>query len=165
MVAAFTDLQPRLVGALCDMAARGLREYRTIRFERLPRMADSAIWITACTGDRQFLDHLLENQTVAQEIALESSPVVEALLLWLRGSCKGNHWQGNCKELLEALRSIYRDRGEYDKLKDLPKTPRALSGRLKRDAPAMRSLHKIDVRVGILGTGGKRLVVIEPLPA
>lgn len=65
-----------------------------------------------------------------------------------------NRWQGNCKELLEALRLIYRDRGEYDKLKDLPKTPRALNGRLKRDAPAMRSLHKIDVTVVGIGEGG-----------
>jgi hypothetical protein len=165
MTLAYSAMQPRLVGALCDMAARGLREYHKTHFDRLPRMADSTIWITACTGDRQFLDHLLENQTAAQEIALESSPVVEALLLWLRWSCKGNRWQGNCKELLEALRSIYRDRGEYDKLKDLPKTPRALSGRLKRDAPAMRSLHKIDVKVGSKSGNGKRLVVIEPMPA
>jgi hypothetical protein len=163
MASAYAEMQPRLVGALCDMVARGLREFRTIRFERLPRMADSTIWITACTGDRKFLDHLLDNQTAAQEVALESSPVVEVLLQWLRG--KGNRWQGNCKELLEALRSLHRDRGEWDKLKDLPKTPRALSGRLKRDAPAMRSLYKIDVNVGNKTGKGKRLVVVEPLPA
>jgi hypothetical protein len=163
MTSAYAAMQPRLVGALCDMAARGLRDYRTIRFARLPRMADSTIWITACTGDTKFLDHLLENQIVAQEIALESSPVVEALLQWLRS--KGNRWQGNCKELLEDLRTLHRDRGEWDKLKDLPKTPRALSGRLKRDAPAIRSLHKIDVTVGSKSGKGKRLVVIEPMPA
>ena len=162
MVLAYSAMQPRLLGALCDLAARGLREYRKTRFERLPRMADSTIWITACTGDRQFLDHLLENQTAAQEIALESSPVVEALLKWLKPTA--NRWQGNCQELLEGLRSIYRDRGEYDKLAALPKTPRALSGRLKRDAPAMRSLHKIDVKVAVR-CQHKRLVVVEPLPA
>ena len=93
---------------------------------------------------------------------MESSPVVEALLKWLKPT--GNRWQGNCQELLEGLRSIYRDRGEYDKLAALPKTPRALSGRLKRDAPAMRSLHKIDVKVAVR-CQHKRLVVIEPLPA
>jgi len=75
----------------------------------------------------------------------------------------GNHWQGNCKELLEIFKSLYRDRGEYHKLQDLPKTPRALSGRLKRDAPAIRSLYGIDIKVGVPGTGGKRLVVIAPL--
>jgi hypothetical protein len=162
MASAYAEMRPRLVGALCDLVARGLRDCRTIRFERLPRMADSTIWITACTGDRQFLDHLLENQTAAQEIALESSTVAEALLKWLPSS---RRWQGTCKELLEALRAVFRDRGEWDKLGKLPKTPRALSGWLKRDAPAMRSLYKIDVRVGLLGTGGKRLVVIEPMPA
>ena len=158
---AYAAMRPRLVGALCDMAVRGLREHRTIRLERLPRMADSATWITACTGDTQFLDHLLENQTVAQEIALESSHTAEFLLRWLKS--KGNQWQGNCKELLDGLRSLCRDCGEFDKLAELPKTPRALSGRLKRDAPAIRSLYKIDVRVGIQGAGGKRLVVIQPV--
>ena len=146
---------------MCDLAARGLREHRTIRLERLPRMADSAKWITACTGNTQFLDHLLENQTMAQEIALESSHTAEVLLQWLK--LKNNRFQGNCKELLDALKSFCRDRGDYDKLSELPKTPRALSGRLKRDAPAIRSLHGIDVSVGTKSGKGKRIVVIEPL--
>jgi hypothetical protein len=160
MGAAYAAMQPRLVGALCDLVSRGLREVRTTRFARLPRMADSTIWITACTEDRQFLDHLLENQTAAQEIALESSLVAEALLRWLP---KTRQWQGNCKELLEALRAVFRDRGEWDKSAKLPKTPRALSGALKKDAPAMRSMHRLDVQVGVR-CQHKRLVVIEPMP-
>ena len=59
-------------------------------------MADSTVWITACTGDRQFLDHLLENQTVAQEIALESSPVVGALFFGCAKAIAGKATARNC---------------------------------------------------------------------
>ena len=160
----YTDDEQAVFGFARPLALNGIPDFAENQdlLSRSLVIGQPTIWITACTGDTQFLDHLLENQTVAQEIALESSPVVEVLLQWVRP--KGNRWQGNCKELLEALRSIYRDRGEYDKLKDLPKTPRALSGRLKRDAPAMRSLYKIDVKVAVR-CQHKRLVLIEPLPA
>src|SRR6516162_10653293 len=46
--AAFNADRPRILGALLDAVAMGLRQLPEIRLERLPRMADFAIWATAC---------------------------------------------------------------------------------------------------------------------
>ena len=40
--------RPRILGALPDAIARGLRRLAETRLERLPRMADFALWATAC---------------------------------------------------------------------------------------------------------------------
>jgi hypothetical protein len=44
----FDAARPRLFGALLDMAAHRLRRLPRIHLERLPRMADSALWASAC---------------------------------------------------------------------------------------------------------------------
>jgi len=44
----FEVARPRILGALLDAAAQGLRERPRMRLDRLPRMADFAIWATAC---------------------------------------------------------------------------------------------------------------------
>ena len=46
--AAFEAVRPRILGALLDAVALGLERLPEIRLERLPRMADFAIWATAC---------------------------------------------------------------------------------------------------------------------
>jgi len=41
-------MRPRILGALLDAAAHGLRRFPSIRLERSPRMADFTRWATAC---------------------------------------------------------------------------------------------------------------------
>ena len=48
MWAAFEVVRPRILGALLDAVATGLKRSPEIRLKRLPRMADFAIWATAC---------------------------------------------------------------------------------------------------------------------
>src|SRR5208282_5769943 len=45
--AAFEIERPRILGALLDAVVTGLRMVPTTRLERLPRMADFALWATA----------------------------------------------------------------------------------------------------------------------
>ena len=45
---AFDAERPRLLGALLDAVVEGLRRLPETRLERLPRMADFALWATAC---------------------------------------------------------------------------------------------------------------------
>jgi hypothetical protein len=40
--------RPRILGSLLDAAAHGLRNVAGIHVEELPRMADFALWATAC---------------------------------------------------------------------------------------------------------------------
>jgi hypothetical protein len=44
----FDLARPRILGALLDAAVRGLQTLPDIRLTRLPRMADFALWATAC---------------------------------------------------------------------------------------------------------------------
>ena len=44
----FELARPRILGALLDAAVQGLRSLPRARLERLPRMADFALWATAC---------------------------------------------------------------------------------------------------------------------
>jgi len=44
----FDKDRPYILGALLDAVSLGLRRLPEIRLEKLPRMADFAIWATAC---------------------------------------------------------------------------------------------------------------------
>jgi hypothetical protein len=44
----FELARPHILGAVLDAAAHGLRMLPHVRLQRLPRMADFALWATAC---------------------------------------------------------------------------------------------------------------------
>src|SRR5262249_53930374 len=44
----FETARPRILGALLDAAVCGLRRLPDLNLTRLPRMADPALWATAC---------------------------------------------------------------------------------------------------------------------
>src|SRR5262245_63015562 len=44
----FELARPHILGAVLDAAAHGLRRLPHVRLKRLPRMADFALWATAC---------------------------------------------------------------------------------------------------------------------
>src|SRR5262249_7142679 len=44
----FELVRPHILGALLDAVAQGLRALGQVRLEALPRMADFALWTTAC---------------------------------------------------------------------------------------------------------------------
>ena len=46
--AAFEAVRPLILGALLDAVVEGLKRLPETRLERLPRMADFALWATAC---------------------------------------------------------------------------------------------------------------------
>ena len=48
--AALDDARPRILGALLDAAAHGVRTLPAIEIENLPRMADFVTWTRACEG-------------------------------------------------------------------------------------------------------------------
>jgi hypothetical protein len=55
---------PRILGALLDAVVQGLRAVGRVHLERLPRMADFALWASAC-------------ETALRSAAIES--IIEAL--------------------------------------------------------------------------------------
>jgi hypothetical protein len=75
----FELARPRILGALLDAATYGLRAMGSVQLARLPRMADFALWATACeTGlwpAGSFTRAYKANRTVAIEGMIDTDPI------------------------------------------------------------------------------------------
>ncbi len=136
----FEAVRPRILGALCDAASAALRNLPNTKPDRLPRMADFALWVSAAEsvlpwrrGD--FMRAYAGARTESINQAIDSDPVASAIrhLMEMCGS-----WLGTSKELLDEM-----DRNVDEKtrhLKAWPQTPESLSKRLRRCAPGLRTI-------------------------
>src|SRR5207249_4635059 len=74
----FDAAHPRILGALLDAVVTGLRNLPGVKLPGLPRMADFARWVVACSpalgvSPDAFLLAYSENRAGANSLALESS--------------------------------------------------------------------------------------------
>jgi hypothetical protein len=142
--AALNAARPRILGTLLDAVAHGLARLPQVRLERTPRMADFAVWATACEtafwGEGSFMAAYDRNRAAATETMIEGDPVAAAVRALMAGK---PDWVGTPAELLDELGPIAGERST--RAKTWPATPRALAGRLRRAAPALRA---VGVEVG-----------------
>jgi hypothetical protein len=78
----FEAVRPRILGALLDAVVCGIRTLPNLTIAHLPRMADFAIWASACEdglglGSGEFLKIYASNRVDARDLALGSSPLYE----------------------------------------------------------------------------------------
>jgi hypothetical protein len=145
--AAFRAAQPGTLGALLDLLADVLTALPGVQLEQLPRMADFArllAGLDAVTGWHT-LDAYLAGTADVNAAVLETEPLAAAVRTFLAGQAVG--WTGTAAQLLELLTPDPAPRS-------WPRTPRALSGQLRRLAPALRGVG-IDVSFE-KETGGSR---------
>ncbi|NQU20459.1 MAG: hypothetical protein HQ567_04190 [Candidatus Nealsonbacteria bacterium] len=141
LAAMFQRVRAGSFGAILDMLSRGLRDSESTVLPGLPRMADSAKWVTSCLGDTTFITEYQRNIKNAIDLGLEASPIAAAIKELLSDGTTGfipGHWEGTATELLTKLD----ERVSYQQYvqKSYPKSAKALSNRLRRDAPAMRAV-------------------------
>jgi hypothetical protein len=143
--AAFDAARPRILGALLDAVAAGLKTLPTVKLARLQRMADFHLWAEACLQGAGFAAGAFTkayeaNRGTANRLALEASQVATELFKLL--DAKGP-FEGTATELLKALNQ---QRGGDEKRppEGWPARPHTLSGHLKRLAPNLRK-EGIDV--------------------
>jgi hypothetical protein len=147
--------RPRILGMLLDAMVHGLRHLGMTRLDRLPRMADFALWVTACEealwSPGTFGRAYGANRAEMDRTVIEANAVATAVqsLMMRRAS-----WDGTAGTLLSALAEIAGE--SASKAKTWPNTPRALSGRLRRAAPNLR-------RVGINVIFGDRQTRERPI--
>jgi hypothetical protein len=70
----FEAARPQILGALLDAVAHGLSAFTEVRLERLLRMADFAVWSTAC-DQRSAVSRMLTRQTGAPPSRRWSTPI------------------------------------------------------------------------------------------
>lgn len=137
----FYALRPKLLGALLDRTAGGLRELPEVHLDRLPRMADFARWGVACEQGadepERFLPAYTANQGGAHEQALDGSSLAAAVVAFMTGR---ERWEGTATELYQALSR----HTPNPTPRDWPKAANSLSGKLSRLAPNLRRVHRLD---------------------
>jgi hypothetical protein len=157
---AFEIARPRLLGALLDAAVRGLRTLPGVRLASLPRMADFALWATACgtaLGPAGTFARAYDaNRRAAVEGILEVDPVAGCVskLVAERGS-----WAGTAADLLRAATALAGDDGAT-RGAAWPKNPAALAGRLRRAQTFLRVLG-IEIAFNREGRAGTRTIRIS----
>jgi hypothetical protein len=142
---AFATDHPKLLGALSDRVSAGLRGLPTTQLDRLPRMADFALFAVACERGsdepERFVSAYTENQCSAHAQALDASPIAAALV---RLMADRDQWQGTGTELCAELARFAPD----PQPRDWPRAPHILTGRLQRDAADLRSVHNLVIENG-----------------
>ena len=155
--AAFEAERPRILGVLLDAVAEGLRRLPDTHLPKLPRMADFALWATACETALwpagTFWSAYCGNRDEAVEGVIDADPVAAAVRAVM---LERTEWTGTASDLLGALAEAAGER--IAKSKTWPDSPRALSGRLRRAATFLR---KIGIEVAFEREGRARTRVIR----
>jgi hypothetical protein len=135
--AEFERRRPRIFGALIAAVSYGLRELPHVVLDRKPRMADFAIWITACEGalwpKGAFLAAYAANVTEAVETVLEADQIAPIVRKYMEGNVL---FEGTASDLLKALNKVVSE--DEQKAKGWPKRANTLSRTLRRIAPPLR---------------------------
>jgi hypothetical protein len=153
----FELARPRILGALLDVVAHGLRMHRHIHFVRLPRMADFAKWATACESalwpSGTFRKAYDANRRRAVEDAVEADPLAACVRAIM---AKQTRWVGTASDLFNAVGVG----GDHlaGKIQDWPRNPRALAGRLRR---LQASLRTLDIEITFKREGGQGIRIIK----
>ena len=154
----FERSRPRILGVLLDVVAHGLRDLPTTHLDAMPRMADFALWGTACEGalwpKGTFMSAYVQNRTEAAEKLIETDLVATAVRLLM---AKRSTWSGTATELDGLLRAVT---GTLEDVKGWPAEPRILSTRLRSLAPSLGKLG-IMVTFDKVGHDRKRVVTLS----
>ena len=155
--AAFDAERPRVLGVLLDAVVEGLKRLPATRLEKLPRMADFALWATACETALwpagTFWSAFCGNRDEAVEGVIDADPIAAAVRAIM---ATRTVWTGTASDLLGALAEVVGER--VAKSKTWPDGPRALAGRLRRAATFLR---KIGIEIGFGREGRARTRTIS----
>lgn len=136
----FDRRHPRILGAILDTTARAIAVRDSITLDRLPRMADFAIWGEAVWvglgRERGFFSDTYQTfLDRAIVTAVEHSPVAEAIREF--ASLRGD-WSGTVSDLLTELGRIVSETKRSGR--SWPKSPIGLAKAIERVSPVLRTL-------------------------
>jgi hypothetical protein len=154
----FEIARPRILGALLDTVVHGLRALRRVELDRLPRMADFALWASACETalwpSGTFARAYAENRRSAIESIIEADPVATCLRALMVDRAM---WAGSASDLWRLCAE-----GVHESLTGpgWGKNPRALAGRLRRAQTFLRTLG-IELTFSREGRAGTRMIRVS----
>jgi hypothetical protein len=156
---AFERERPAILGALLDAVSGALRNLPTAHLDRLPRMADCALWVVAAERALDwtpgtFMQAYTTNRAEASTLVLEDSPVAQGIFALME---EREEWEGSASALLAVLTDGMDDR--MRQREGWPKKANGLSGTLRRLAPSLRAAG-VEVSFGREAHTGKRIIAL-----
>src|SRR6516225_2570699 len=134
--AAFEKERPRILSVLLDAVVQGLKMLPQTRLEQLPRMADFALWATACEREPgAFMNAYETNRKELVEGVLDADAIASAIRKLMSARTE---WKGTASQLLHALEEIAGERTA--KGKNWPGSAEALGRGLRRPATFLRKV-------------------------
>jgi hypothetical protein len=153
----FERVRPAILGVLLDAAAHGLRALPRVRLDRLPRMADFAIWATACETafwpSGTFRRCYETNRRASIDDVVDADPVAACVREIM---ATRSVWTGSATDLLRAGAGLTDDSVATGSA-GWPKDPRTLAGRLRRAQTFLRAVG-IDIAFSREGRAGNRVI-------
>jgi hypothetical protein len=156
----FELARPSIMGALLDAVSYGLRALPSVCLSSLPRMADFAVWASACEGALwprgTFMRAFKENRRSAIEDVIDADPLA-AYVRQIMG--QRSSWTGTASDLLLAAEGCGQTSSGWGSATSWPRTPRALAGRLRRCQAFLRAVG-IKIAFSRAGHAGSRTITI-----
>lgn len=133
----FNTIRPEILGALLDAVSGALRNWSTVKPDRLPRMADFARWITAAEPalgwePGTFTAAYSDNRERSVAAAIEGDPIAALC----RELAEGEGWEGTMTEFSKLTEDRVSESAR--KSRAWPQTIQGMSARLTRIAPPLR---------------------------
>src|SRR5262249_17777493 len=155
----FELVRPHILGALLDAVAQGLRALGHVRLEALPRMADFALWATACETALwpagTFARAYAANRRAAIESIIEADPIATCLRSIMADRTT---WTGSASDLLRLCAESARESPPGGIA--WANNPRALACRLRRAQPFLRTFG-IEITFSREGRTGIRMIRVS----
>ncbi len=145
----FAAAHPGVLGALLDIVAVGLKNLPITTLDRLPRMSDFALWLSACEPalpcePGTFMKTYTAKMKSTNLDLVEADTVATAVVEWAeKRIAPGESMKISTRELLSQLNDL--TLGWPKDLKYWPASAEDLAHRLTRLAPVLRA-SDIDVR-------------------
>src|SRR5262245_35928749 len=160
----FETMLPKLVGAIMDALAIGLKNLPKTKIANLPRMADYAIWGTACetayTKPGNLMKALEIARTESVEDVLEASVAAQVLREHLQTKVFVTKWKTTAGAMYAALKATAIEM-EVAKSDRWPSDGQRLLRELMNVAPALREVG-IEIRRGKRQGRTRTVVVSHP---
>jgi hypothetical protein len=158
LLADFEAKRAHILGVLLDALATGLRLRPTICLPEKPRMADFAVWATACETTfwpaGTFMAAYNDNLKEVVDTVIDADAVGSAVR---QMATKQSAWTGTASDLLRVLGALQPE--STTRAKNWPGSPDALSNQLRR---SMTFLRKAGVNVSFSRrAGGERTRTIH----
>ena len=148
--------RPLILGALFSAISTALANANNVHLDGYPRMADFCHWV--CCAEPalpwpagKFLETYTANRMELVEEGLESDPVSVVVQTLMDGKAK---WEGTPNKLLLDLSATAPE--QIKRLKDWPKQPNMMSGKLRRAATFLRE-KGLDVEW--IKSGNRRIII------